>query len=69
MNLTPARCEEIVRQSQELVEYGPWSDQIDKILTSEEKAEINLHWSSLPSDASFIDAFNNFRYNRIGEAG
>jgi hypothetical protein len=63
------RAEEIVRQAQEITVCGPWSDNMTKVMTEEEDAEVKLHWSALPGDTCYMDAFNDFRYDRLGEAG
>lgn len=67
--ITRQRAEEIVRKAQEITSIGPYSDNITKVMTPHEVQDVNTHWSALPSDTSWIDAFNDFRYNRLGELG
>lgn len=67
--ITQERAREIMKKAQELAEYGPWSDQLSKAMTSEEDAQIKLHWSALPPSASYMDAFYNFLNGTTGEQG
>jgi hypothetical protein len=63
------RAAEIKQKAQELAEYGPWADQLTKAMTSEEDAEVRMHWNALPSDSSYMDAFLNFLQGATGEMG
>jgi hypothetical protein len=67
--ITQDRADEIKRRAQELAEYGPWSDQLTKAMTSEEDTEVRMHWNALPSSSSYMDAFLNFLQGTTGEVG
>lgn len=68
--ITRERAEEIVRQAQDITHTGSYSDNITKVMTSQEIHDVNIHWSALPSgETCWMDAFNDFRYNRLGELG
>ena len=50
------RAREIIQRAHVLATIGPWSDQIDKVMTKEERAEVNMVWNTLPGHTCFVDA-------------
>jgi hypothetical protein len=65
IKLTRERCEEIVRQCQEKASYGPWVDQMGKVMTREEQMEVMELWCSMPGHTSFYDTFCRFWKGRV----
>lgn len=60
MKLTKVRAKEIMEQAREKAIHGPWVDQLDKVMTKEEREEVILHWEAMPGNTSFYDAFMRF---------
>jgi hypothetical protein len=58
--ITQARAEEIRTKCQELAKHGPWSDQLDKVITPEEDKEIRDLWATMPGNTAYIHAFYRF---------
>lgn len=67
--MTRERALEIKQQCQLLAEGSPWSDQMDHILTPQEKQEIITYWKNLPGGSSFLDAFFDICNGTVGELG
>jgi hypothetical protein len=59
--LTTKRAAEIESKCRDLAVHGPWVDQFDKVLTPEERKEINAYWDTLPGWTSFYHAFRRFQ--------
>ena len=70
-NVTPQpfgseRAEEIERQARQKATHGSWCDQIDKVITPEEKAFVMAVWDAIPSGSStFMDAFYAIKNGQI----
>ena len=54
--MTRERANEIVRQAQALARYGPWSDQLDKVMTPDERAAVLAMWETMPGYTTFVHA-------------
>lgn len=54
--MTPERAKEIIRQAKALANVGPWSNQIDKVISKEERLEVNKVWETMPGHTCFVDA-------------
>jgi hypothetical protein len=67
--ITQERAREIMSRCQELAVHGPWCDQMDKVLTPEENAQILQHWESLPGTSCYMDSFFDFLNGTVGELG
>ena len=63
--ITKERAKEIIEEARKLSNYGPWSDQLDKVITSEEKFEILGHWETMSGESSFVDALFDFLNGRV----
>jgi hypothetical protein len=50
------RAREIIQAAYDRATIGPWSDQLDKVMTREERTEVNAVWSALPGHTCFVDA-------------
>lgn len=60
MKLTQERAKEIIQQAKNKTKYGPWSDQLSKVMTKEERDEVNSYWSTMDSSTCFVDALYQF---------
>jgi len=58
--LTKERAHEIVKQCQALATCGPWCDYLDKVMTLDERAQVNAKWDTMPGHTNFVDALNTF---------
>jgi hypothetical protein len=54
--VTPQRAKEIVEQARAQAKFGPWSDQLDKVMTEGERNFVKDHWGTLPGHKNFVDA-------------
>ena len=54
--MTSERAAEIIEQAQGRATFGPWSDQLDKVMTAEERAEVIRFWETMPGYTCFVDA-------------
>lgn len=64
--VSPERAKEIAANAQERATHGPWSDQIDKVITPQEKAFFMAVWDSIPNgNSSFMTAFNAVLNNLV----
>jgi hypothetical protein len=59
------RAQQIVKQARAHAGCGPWSDQLDKIMTSAERDEVIAHWQTMPGHTCFVDALNRFANGRV----
>lgn len=56
--VTPERAREIMAQAQAKAVHGPWSDQIQKVITPEENAYFLAVWDAIARGTStFMTAF------------
>lgn len=58
------RAREILQTAYDTTTCGPWSDQLDKVMTREERAEICAVWDTMPGYTCFVDAL--YRIAREG---
>jgi hypothetical protein len=58
MPLDYVRMCQIVNESKSRSKYGPWSDQLNKVMTKSEYDEVLKLWSTMPGSTCFMDAFN-----------
>lgn len=54
--MTPERAAEIIKQAQTRAQYGPWSDQLKKVMTPEEHATVLAVWETMPGHTCYVDA-------------
>jgi hypothetical protein len=54
--MTPERAQQIIQAAYDTCTCGPWSDQLDKVMSREERAEVNEVWETMPGDTCFVDA-------------
>lgn len=59
--LTRERVDEIIKQARDKSTYGPWSDQLDKVMTKEEREEVIQRWNTMDGETCFVDALLSFR--------
>lgn len=58
------RAREIIQQAKAMTQYGPWSDNIDRVLSQGERRFISQFWDTLPSNTSFTDALEELAKER-----
>jgi len=63
--LSQKRAVEIFEQAKQQAGHGPWSDQLDKIMTRGERLEINALWNTMNGSSCFVDAFLRFVHNHV----
>lgn len=56
--MTPERAAEIIRDAKAMADYGPWSDQLSNVMTTDERAEIIAVWKKMPGHTCFVDALH-----------
>jgi len=54
--MTPKRAQEIIQAAYDRCTCGPWCDQLDKVMTDQERKEVNQVWDTMPGDTNFVDA-------------
>ena len=54
--MTPERAQAAIAQARERAVYGPWSDQLDAVLSKVERAEVCRVWDTMPGYTTFVDA-------------
>jgi len=60
--VTQARAAEIVSECQKRAMQGtPWSDQLRKVMTSDEIYQVTAHWKTMSGNMSFSDAILSIR--------
>jgi hypothetical protein len=65
--MKPERAQEIIQAAHDTAVHGPWSDQLDKVMTKEERSEVNAVWDTMPGDTCFVDAI--YRIARTNDPG
>ncbi len=50
------RVKEIIKTARALATYGPWSDQLDSVMTAEERQSVKDLWNTMPGNTCFVDA-------------
>jgi hypothetical protein len=63
--ITKERARNIIDQAKALSMYGPWVDQLDKVILPNERKEIIAHWESMSGESSFVDALFDFLHCRV----
>lgn len=53
--MTAARATEIYNEARRRG-FGPWSDQLSKIMTPAEREEVNEIWAEMSGSSCFVDA-------------
>lgn len=61
--MTAERAAEIIEQAKRKAIYGPWSDQLDKVMTPDERADILRKWETMPGHTCFVDALLRIKNN------
>jgi len=59
--MTAERAAEIVQQAQATAKYGPWSDQLDKVMSKAERDHVIALWNTMPGYTCFVDALLRIR--------
>lgn len=54
--MTPERASEIIREAKRLAVHGPWSDQLNNVMTTEERGIVIAKWKTMPGYTCFVDA-------------
>lgn len=54
--MTAERAREIFDHARQRATVGPWSDQLDKVMTPDERHEIKQLWATMPGHTCFVDA-------------
>ena len=54
--MTPTRAREIYDAARAQATCGPWSDQLDNVMTPDERREIVAVWETMPGNSCFVDA-------------
>lgn len=54
--MKPERAREIIQAAYDKASVGPWSDQLDKVMSKEERAEVCAVWETMPGHTCFVDA-------------
>ena len=54
--MIPERAQEIIQAAYDTCTCGPWCDQLDKVMTKEERQKVNQVWDTMPGDTCFVDA-------------
>jgi len=56
--VTPERATEIIQQARERAGHGPWSDQLQHVMTLDERRELLAVWKTMPGHTAFVDVLN-----------
>ena len=54
--MTKERANQIIEQARNKAVFGPWCDQLDKVMLPGERAEIMAVWDTMPGHTCFVDA-------------
>ncbi len=54
--MTPNRAQYLIQAAYDKCTCGPWSDQLSRVMTEEERLEVNAVWDTMPGDTCFVDA-------------
>lgn len=54
--MTRERANEIIAQAQTRAKYGPWSDQLDKVMSADERRAVLEMWETMPGYTCFVHA-------------
>jgi hypothetical protein len=63
--VSSVRAQEIIAQARGRAKHGPWSDQIDRVITKGERKYISDVRDSLPGNTSFVDALVRIAQGRV----
>ena len=58
--MTKERAKEIIGQARAKTIYGPWVDQLDKVMTPEEIKEVKQMWNTMDGSTNFVQALYRF---------
>lgn len=59
--MTRERAAEIIQQAQSLARHGPWSDQLDKVMSPDERDDVLAMWKTMPGYTCFVHALFRIR--------
>jgi len=62
--VSPARAKGIMREAQAKASVGPWSDQIDRVISQGEHRYIKDVWMTMPGNKSFVNALTGIASGR-----
>lgn len=65
MKLTQVRAKEIVAQARDKAVHGPWCDQLDKVMSAEERDQVLFHWDTLDGSTNFVNALYDFVEGKV----
>lgn len=54
--MSPERAQAIIQAAYDRCTCGPWCDQLDKVMSTEEREEVKVVWNTMPGDTCFVDA-------------
>lgn len=63
--IAPERAKEIIQQAKDKSTHGPWSDQLSKVMSKEERDEVVQHWNTMDGSTCFVDALYEFVNNKV----
>ena len=53
--MKPERATEIIAKAKEAATIGPWSDQIQRFMTPDERRALVAVWKTMPGSTCFVD--------------
>jgi hypothetical protein len=56
--MTPERASQIISQAKASATHGPWSDQIDRHMSRDERRELLTVWNTMPGHTCFVDVLH-----------
>lgn len=54
--MTPERANEVIEIAKRDAKGGPWSDQLEKLMTKEERSYVKSVWDNMNGSTAFVDA-------------
>ena len=59
--VTQERADQIIEQAKSKAIHGPWSDQLERVMTPAERAEVMDKWDTMPGHTCFVHALLRLR--------
>jgi hypothetical protein len=53
--VTPQRANEIIEAARTRATVGPWSDQLQHVMTIDERRDLLAMWRRMPGNTCFVD--------------
>jgi hypothetical protein len=57
--MTPERANEIIAEARSRAKHGPWSDQLQHVMTLDERRELLARWRKMPGSTCFVDVLQH----------